>query len=72
MIDLARLAALVAVLAAAVVYGTDVFFVPSYNVPALARVDDRALVAGERAHQPATHLRGERRRRPAECACAAE
>lgn len=44
MIDLARMAALVAVLAAAVVYGTDVFCAVVQR-PALARVDDRALVA---------------------------
>jgi hypothetical protein len=55
-IDLAQLAALVAVLAAAVVYGTDVFcaFVQR---PALARVDDRALVAV----MGNVHLYGDRR-----------
>jgi len=44
MIDFARMAALIAVLAAAVVYGTDVFCAVVQR-PALARVDDRALVA---------------------------
>ena len=44
MIDPARMAALVAVLAAAVVYGTDVFCAVVQR-PALAGVDDRALVA---------------------------
>src|SRR3984893_6637239 len=44
MIDLARMAALVAVLAAAVVYGTDVFCAMVQR-PALARIDNRALVA---------------------------
>jgi hypothetical protein len=41
---LARAAALVAVLGSAVVYGTDVFCAMVMR-PALARVDDRALVA---------------------------
>ncbi|MBV9091446.1 MAG: DUF1772 domain-containing protein [Mycobacteriaceae bacterium] len=44
MIELARFAALVAVLGAAVIYGTDVFCAVVQR-PALARVDDRALVA---------------------------
>ena len=44
MIDLARIAALVAVLGTAVVYGTDVFCAMVQR-PALAAVDDRALVA---------------------------
>ena len=42
--DLARMAALIAVLATAVVYGTDVFCALVQR-PALARVDDRALTA---------------------------
>ena len=42
--DLARIAALIAVLGTAVVYGTDVFCALVQR-PALARVDDRALVA---------------------------
>jgi hypothetical protein len=41
---IARAAALIAVLGAAVVYGTDVFCAMVMR-PALARVDDRALVA---------------------------
>lgn len=44
MTDLARMAALIAVLATAVVYGTDVFCALVHR-PALARVDDRALTA---------------------------
>jgi hypothetical protein len=43
-IDLAKLAALIAVLATAVVYGTDVFCAIVQR-PALAAIDDRALVA---------------------------
>jgi hypothetical protein len=42
--DLARMAALIAVLATAVVHGTDVFCALVQR-PALARVDDRALTA---------------------------
>jgi Domain of unknown function (DUF1772) len=42
--DLARVAALIAVLGTAVVYGTDVFCAMVQR-PALARVDDRALAA---------------------------
>jgi hypothetical protein len=56
MIDLARTAALVAVLAAAVVYGTDVFCAVVQR-PALAHVDDRALVAV----MGNLHLYGDRR-----------
>lgn len=56
MIDLARVAALVAVLAAAVVYGTDVFCAVVQR-PALAHVDDRALV-GVMGN---LHLYGDRR-----------
>jgi uncharacterized membrane protein len=56
MIDLARMAALVAVLAAAVVYGTDVFCAVVQR-PALAHVDDRALVAV----MGNVHLYGDRR-----------
>jgi hypothetical protein len=44
MIDLARMAALIAVLCTAVVFGTDVFCAIVQR-PALAAVDDRALVA---------------------------
>ena len=44
MIELARVAALIGVLGAAVVFGTDVFCAMVQR-PALARVDDRALVA---------------------------
>ncbi|MGO9153582.1 DUF1772 domain-containing protein [Mycobacterium sp.] len=44
MIELARVAALIAVLSTAVVFGTDVFCAMVQR-PALARVDDRALVA---------------------------
>ena len=44
MTDLARVAALVAVLGTAVVYGTDVFCAMVLR-PALARIDDHALVA---------------------------
>lgn len=44
MIALAQMAALVAVLAAAVIYGTDVFCAIVQR-PALAGVDDRALVS---------------------------
>jgi hypothetical protein len=44
MADIARLAALVAVLGTAVVYGTDVFCALVQR-PALAAIDDRALVA---------------------------
>jgi hypothetical protein len=43
-IELARVAALIGVLGAAVVFGTDVFCAMVQR-PALARVDDRALVA---------------------------
>jgi hypothetical protein len=43
-LDLARYAALIAVLGTAVVYGTDVFCAMVQR-PALAAVDDRALVA---------------------------
>jgi hypothetical protein len=43
-IELARLAALIGVLGTAVVFGTDVFCAMVQR-PALARVDDRALVA---------------------------
>ena len=56
MIDLARMAALVSVLAAAIVYGTDVFCAVVQR-PALARVDDRALVAV----MGNVHLYGDRR-----------
>ena len=44
MIELAKVAALIAVLGTAVVFGTDVFCAMVQR-PALARVDDRALVA---------------------------
>lgn len=44
MIDLAKMLALISVLATAVVYGTDVFCALVQR-PALAAVDDRALVA---------------------------
>ena len=44
MIELARVAALIGVLGTAVVFGTDVFCAMVQR-PALARVDDRALVA---------------------------
>ena len=44
MIDLARMAGLIAVLSTGVVYGTDVFCALVQR-PALARVDDRALAA---------------------------
>jgi hypothetical protein len=44
MTELARVAALIAVLGTAVVYGTDVFCAMVQR-PALAHVDDRALVA---------------------------
>jgi hypothetical protein len=44
MMELARLCALIAVLGTAVVYGTDVFCAMVQR-PALARVDDRVLVA---------------------------
>jgi len=54
--DLARLAALVAVLGGAVVYGTDVFCAVVQR-PALARVDDRALVEV----MGKVHLYGDRR-----------
>src|ERR1700732_1490009 len=56
MIDLARMAALVAALAAAAVYGTDVFCAVVQR-PALARVDDGALVAV----MGSVHLYGDRR-----------
>ena len=56
MIDLSRMAALAAVLAAAVVYGTDVFCAVVQR-PALAHVDDRALVAV----MGNVHLYGDRR-----------
>ena len=42
MIDVVRIAALIAVLSTGVVYGTDVFCALVQR-PALARVDDRAL-----------------------------
>lgn len=56
MIEMARIAALIAVLGTAVVYGTDVFCAMVQR-PALARVDDRALatVMGN------VHLYGDRR-----------
>jgi hypothetical protein len=44
MIELAKLSALIAVLGTAVVYGTDVFCAMVQR-PALARVDDRVLLA---------------------------
>jgi uncharacterized membrane protein len=44
MTELARVAALIGVLGAAVVFGTDVFCAMVQR-PALARIDDRALVA---------------------------
>jgi hypothetical protein len=44
MIDVVRIAALIAVLSTGVVYGTDVFCALVQR-PALARVDDRALTA---------------------------
>ncbi|MGA7049893.1 MAG: DUF1772 domain-containing protein [Mycobacterium sp.] len=44
MIELVRIAALIAVLGTAVVYGTDVFCAMVQR-PALAAIDDRALVA---------------------------
>lgn len=44
MIDVARLAAVIALLGTAVVYGTDVFCALVQR-PALAAIDDRALVA---------------------------
>ncbi|MBO0865456.1 MAG: DUF1772 domain-containing protein, partial [Mycobacterium sp.] len=44
MTELAKLLALIAVLGTAVVYGTDVFCAMVQR-PALARVDDRVLVA---------------------------
>jgi hypothetical protein len=55
-IEMARIAALIAVLGTAVVYGTDVFCAMVQR-PALARVDDRALatVMGN------VHLYGDRR-----------
>ena len=54
--DSARIAALIAVLGTAVVYGTDVFCA-TVQRPALARVDDRALVAV----MGNVHLYGDRR-----------
>jgi hypothetical protein len=44
MIDLAKMAAVIAVLGTAVVFGTDVFCALVQR-PALAAADDRALVA---------------------------
>ena len=44
MIDVARMAAVIAVLGTAVVYGTDVFCALVQR-PAVAAIDDRALVA---------------------------
>jgi len=56
MIEFAKLAALVAVLGTAVVYGTDAFCALVQR-PALARVDDRSLVAV----MGNVHLYGDRR-----------
>ena len=56
MMDLAKIAALIGVLGTAVVYGTDVFCA-TVQRPALARVDDRALVAV----MGNVHLFGDRR-----------
>jgi Domain of unknown function (DUF1772) len=56
MIEFAKLAALMAVLGTAVVYGTDVFCA-MVERPALARVDDRSLVAV----MGNVHLYGDRR-----------
>lgn len=56
MIGLAQISALIAVLAAAVVYGTDVFCAVVQR-PALAHVDDQALVAV----MGNVHLYGDRR-----------
>ena len=56
MIELAKAAALVAVLGTAIVYGTDVFCALVQR-PALARVDDRSLVAV----MGNVHLYGDRR-----------
>jgi hypothetical protein len=56
MIDFERMAALLAVLATAVVYGTDVFCAVVQR-PALGHVDDRALVAV----MGNVHLYGDRR-----------
>jgi hypothetical protein len=55
-IDLARIAAIIAVLGTAVVYGTDVFCAMVQR-PALARVDDRSLAAV----MGYVHLYGDRR-----------
>jgi low affinity Fe/Cu permease len=54
--ELARIAALIAVMGTAVVYGTDVFCAVVQR-PALARVDERALVAV----MGYVHLYGDRR-----------
>lgn len=56
MIDLARMAALIAILTTGVVYGTDVFCAVVQR-PALAHVDDRALTAV----MGNVHLYGDRR-----------
>jgi hypothetical protein len=56
MIEFAKLAALIAVLGTTVVYGTDVFCALVQR-PALARVDDRSLVAV----MGNVHLYGDRR-----------
>lgn len=56
MINPARMAALIAVLGTAVVYGTDVFCAMVQR-PALARIDDRSLVAV----MGNVHLYGDRR-----------
>jgi hypothetical protein len=56
MIEFAKLAALIAVLGTGVVYGTDVFCALVQR-PALARVDDRSLVAV----MGNVHLYGDRR-----------
>jgi hypothetical protein len=56
MIELARIAALIAVLGTAIVYGTDVFCAMVQR-PALARVDDRSLVVV----MGNVHLYGDRR-----------
>jgi hypothetical protein len=55
-IELARIAALIAVLGTAIVYGTDVFCAMVQR-PALARVDDRSLVVV----MGNVHLYGDRR-----------
>ena len=56
MIEFAKLAALIALLGTAIVYGTDVFCALVQR-PALARVDDRSLVAV----MGNVHLYGDRR-----------